>query len=957
MFLGNGDGTFDPPYTFVTSLSSLQRNTWMSMAAAVYDYNGDGWNDLIWGAGTNSSFPSTMTTNGGDVLILINDKNPLAPKFVPSGKLLANAGYNYRGPNCLAFADFTGDGVGDLLVGGASSNRLRLHAGLLGGGVSAAPQSLTFGAGTAAEGAASIMLVGDFSLDGKLDFVVGSDNWNWTVTDGSSATNHIGGNAYYYQNDGDTQPFSGGYTSQISSHGDPHSAPNLFDFDTGFAIDYDHDPDRTIDFMVADGNHAGNYYLFANRPSTTYVSCGTVASGVLDIGALATQEMTVTEVRLDPTQTLNGGSIAWEASNDGGTTWHSMSPCADDAADYCVTFTNTVGNEIRWRANLCADATQTKTPLISGVGVSYSYVTADNHFRAGPIASDGLIYVGAFRSPGDAGRFYAVSDETGAVVWDASAILDGLGSRSIYTAAEDDTRLEFSTSSASDPLFQQTLLAPDAATASAIVTWQTSARFGLGSPQVLGGIESSTAALLTPPRPPYWYTDDDTSSAERALVDAYVTAYQTRPRLAFVGSKDGALHAIFTNPWNASDPDNGKEMWAFIPYDVAQRLDADRVSGAVTAYPDGSPTLASAKIGGAWRTVLVSGEANGGRYVYALDVTETIDPSTRAVNGPTPLWTFSDGNMGRTYSKPAVARIDDAGSERWLAIFGSGPGLTSDLGDTVYAVDLATGELVWRFDLDDANAYVATDVTVSETDDEAGTDIDGFADRVFFADNKGRVWKLDPAAHSGTSIDPVGSSIDVGLTHAALFTTKDTPGALGEERAIAGTLAAAEDPLDHELVLYFGTGGTEETSNSAQNAFYAVHAATGEIRNQFLPSAGVKFYGGIAVNDGQIILSSGSDLSGLGLCAPTAGEIVALDQVSFSSLFSIPVGSKIVSPVFVQRGEFYTVNLQGELVTSQYTGPATAYGASPPPPDTPPDADEPGEMTDPFLVLSWRQTQ
>jgi Tfp pilus tip-associated adhesin PilY1 len=464
--------------------------------------------------------------------------------------------------------------------------------------------------------------------------------------------------------------------------------------------------------------------------------------------------------------------------------------------------------------------------------------------------------------------------------------------------------------------------------------------------------------LLTPPRPPYWYDDDDTPASERTLIDAYVGAYQTRPRLALVGAKDGALHAFYSNPFNATDPDNGKEMWAFIPYDVSQRLNADMTTGTVTAYPDGSPTLASAKIGGDWRTIVVSGEANGGRHVYALDVTNTVDPVTRAVTPPTPLWQFSDVNMGRTYSKPAIARIMDAGSERWLAIFASGPGLTTDVGDTVYAVDLDDGQLVWRFDLDDTDAYISTDVTLAETDDEAGTAIDGFTDRVFFADNKGRVWKLDPAVYSGTTISPVGSSVDVpSVVPDALFTTLDTPGALGEQRAIAGTLAAAEDPLDRKLVLYFGTGGTEETANTLQNAFYAVEADTGAIRNTYLPSAGVKFYGGIAINEGQIILSSGTDLSGLGLCAPTAGEILAIDQVSFSLLFSIPVGAKIVAPVFVQRGEFYTVNMKGELVTSQYTGPATVFGSTPPPPDTPPAPDEEGKFTEPFVIQSWRQLE
>src|SRR5262249_51973876 len=154
-------------YSMISSLSSLQRLTWTATNIAVYDYNQDGWLDLIWGAGTSSSDAATMTSKGGDVLVLLNDKNASAPKFVAAGRLLSDADYNYRGPSALAFADVTGDGIGDLIVGGPSTNRLRVHPGLLGGGVSSTPQSLGFGGGAATEGGATVMLVGDFSLDGK----------------------------------------------------------------------------------------------------------------------------------------------------------------------------------------------------------------------------------------------------------------------------------------------------------------------------------------------------------------------------------------------------------------------------------------------------------------------------------------------------------------------------------------------------------------------------------------------------------------------------------------------------------------------------------------------------------------------------------------------------------------------------------------------------------------------
>ncbi len=948
-YRGKGDGTFQAPKPFVASLSTLQRTTWPSTNAAAYDYNGDSHLDLIWGAGT--PLATDMVTLGGDVMVLLNDGNNDFKFAYSGGDLVSDALFNFRGPVAVAFQDFTGDGIPDLLAGGPSTNKLALYPGLLGGGVDPAFQSIPF------NGGACVLLAADFSGDGRPDFMIGTDNFNWPLTTGFLTTGHEGGKLYYYLNDGDSQPFSGGPTQQLTNHvsaPDSHVAGALYDYDTGFLFDYDHDPDSTLDVMIADGNNANTFYVFANRKLAQYVNCGTVASGVLDLGPLASVEMTVTEVRLDPSVILGGGTVTWEASNDNGLSWQTATPCVDDPTEVCATFPTTVGNQIRWRATLCSNAFRTSTPRITSVDMEFTYVTAENHFRSGPIARDGMIYVGATRQPGDAGHFFGIADDTGTTLWDAGPKLTALpaAQRNMYTVSSTGVRQDFSTASATDASFRATINVPDATSATTLVDWQQSARFGLSTPGVLGGIENSTAALLTPPQAPYWYVYTATSAAERTAIDAYITANQNRPQLVFVGAKDGALHAFRTNPAASGDASNGTEAWAFIPYDVAQRMEADRVAGLTPqAYPDGSPTLASAKIGGAWRTVLVSGEGNGGHSVYALDVDDTIDQVSGTVNGPTPLWRFTDPNMGKTYSKPAVIRTKVATVETWLAVFASGKDV-GDKGDTVYAVDMTTGAEVWRFEINDTNCYVATDITASDTNDEPGTSKDGFIDRLFFADTKGRVWKVDPA----TGL-PVSSTVSVGLAVPALFSTDVTPGALGEERAIAGTIAAAEDQSGR-TALYFGTGGTEETPNSAQNMFFAVYADTGEVRSTIIPAPGVKYYGGVAFNDGQLVFSDGTDLSGLGLCAPTAGEVVAVDANTFAVLFTIPIGSKIMAPIYIQNGEFYTINMRGELVTSPYVPPAGGGGPPPPPPPGMPPGSSGGGTTvleQPFTLLQWRQ--
>ncbi|MBI4510321.1 MAG: VCBS repeat-containing protein [Deltaproteobacteria bacterium] len=940
MFLGNGDGSFQLPRKFVATGSTLQRLTW-GETPVVADYNGDNKPDLIWGAGSSVSSTSLMANKGGDVLLLLND-GAAQPTFRFDRYLLQNAGFGLRGPLAMVYEDFTGDAVKDLVVGSPSSSTMRLYPGLLGGGLSTTTvQYLSSG------GAATVALAADFTLERRIDLLMGTDNWNYYT---SGRQYHMGGNAYYYKNDGDGQPFSAGVTRQLSSHQDSpplarppspytcdsmgHCQTYLWDFDLGFVINYDNDPEGTPDFIVADGNHSSNYYVFANRTMSQFVQCGSVASGILDIGALRSEDMTITSIRLDPTFALTGGTVSWELSNDNGATWHAATPCADDTTKYCTTFGSAFGNEIRWRARMCANSMLTRSPSITKVGVSYTYVVAENHLRAGPVARDGLVYVGAFRQPGDSGRMYWIDDEAGGklqqagVDVEAADRLDDLSpsSRKMYTVSSTGARVDFSRANISDRALQQAVLAPDAATADAIIQWQQSKRFGVlaSQKQVLGAVENSTAAILTPPKAPYWYDNSATTSTERTAIDAYVNQYVNRPQLVLVGTKDAALHAFHTNPSNFADSKMATEAWAFIPYDIAQRLNTDRTSGDIQAYPDGAPTLANAKVAGRWRTVLVSGEGKGGRCVFALDVTDTVNQSTGAIIGPTPLWQYCDTNMGRTYSKPAVIRVKVGTTEKWMVVFASGPGLSTDVGDTVYALDIDTGGLIWRFDLNDTNCYVATDITAVETDDEAGMKIDGFVDLLLFADNKGRVWKLAPGVYFGTTIYSIGS-VYVGLSKRALFSTRVTPGALGVDRAIGGTLAVGED-RSKKLVIFFGTGGTEESPNGVQNAFYSVDVATGGILDKLDSEDGItpgmKFYGGVVYNsdDRQLILTVGEDSAGSGLCDPTSGKVMAINADTFREQFTIELTSKMMGPLFVRDGQFYTVTMGGDLVTSAYGG-------------------------------------
>src|SRR5690606_2138726 len=104
-----------------------------------------------------------------------NNRNPSQPRFsLYSGPLLVkDAGFSDFGPTAVAYADLIGtSGVKDLVVGGVSSGDLKIYPGLGDGSVSkGSAVSLPF------LGAATVALAADFTLDGRVDLVVGTDNF------------------------------------------------------------------------------------------------------------------------------------------------------------------------------------------------------------------------------------------------------------------------------------------------------------------------------------------------------------------------------------------------------------------------------------------------------------------------------------------------------------------------------------------------------------------------------------------------------------------------------------------------------------------------------------------------------------------------------------------------------------------------------------------------------------
>lgn len=939
----------------------------------------------------------------------------------------------------FSYSDIDQDGDYDLVVGSPgccsnsanAANRLRIYRGNSNNKTThtldtANPISLSSSNGTypGFEGSLTGVFVSDFSGDGYPDIVTGSDGVAY-----SSAT---GGRTRYWKNTGNAAtPFGTDWptcsatpatcagcsatcnpsptTKMSESCGSANCAnqfaspPTFGDFDIGFMIDYDHDPKNTKDMVLTNGNNTAQFYVFANRASpATFAPCGNVVSGTLPTPA---SELTVSGACITPTATVPANtSITYYLNNESPASYQLA--CTQTSTGFtpaltngqcCVSFASATGRTLTWKALLDSNTTDgtnvctsigSQSPTLNSVVANYTYTAVGQRYKAGVVINDGVSYIGSFTQPGNRGHMYALADGDGTKYFDVATKLDAQSSRNVFTSNLTGTgiaRIDFAPTSPSATL-QSRVGATSASEATSVINWVLSARFGVGSTThaatKLGAVQGSTPAVLARPYRPNWYAF--LSLAEKSVYDTFATARATRLPLVLFASMDGMIHAVISNATNMLESHNGQEAWAFVPPYVAANMKSDWQATTtsntltVTTYPDGSPALLDyKKANGAIATAAIISDGGGSTSVTALDVTDTIDPTTFSVasKGPVPMWSVQpgDSSAGRATSKPGIARVKIGSAERYVVIAGTGVYSTdASKGKIVSGYNLETGALMWKYEMDCA---LTSDITVFETDDESTFEpgaplIDGFADRVVFADACGNIYKIDPAQDlSGAfmangDLGPIALAQKNGRARSALFSTASTAGALAAQRPIVGTVAARTDATT-DMVLFFGTGGLESQSPTLVNEFYAVYAKDGHVRNKLTGTCTTnrceKFYNGVLVTPTAVVVQRSVDpVIGGGSCDFGSSHVQSYginepysQQFDLTSSNGVPYRA-VTGPIYGDAGALYFATVAGSIERvgaprSAAAGGDTTSGAI--------HANGSSETTfvnAPFTLLGWR---
>ena len=274
--------------------------------------------------------------------------------------------------------------------------------------------------------------------------------------------------------------------------------------------------------------------------------------------------------------------------------------------------------------------------------------------------------------------------------------------------------------------------------------------------------------------------------------------------VVFYGSNDGLFRAI-----NGSQTDSigsvppGGELWSLVLSEHYGKLNRQRINAPELAIPP------SASVGSLPKDYFVDGSTGifqklnssgnvaqaflyltmrrGGRFIYAIDVTNPVSPQF--------MWKISSSDLtnlytelGQTWSRPRVTVVN--GYVNPVLIFGGGyaptqdnePPTTDAMGRAIYVLDATTGALIWK-------ATATTDLSSSCTTVGAAAavvgppaipevpsyvnckvpemkyaipsevtfkdrDSDGFVDRLYAGDVGGNMWRVDFV----TSLDGLAAS-------------------------------------------------------------------------------------------------------------------------------------------------------------------------------------------------------
>ncbi len=318
------------------------------------------------------------------------------------------------------------------------------------------------------------------------------------------------------------------------------------------------------------------------------------------------------------------------------------------------------------------------------------------------------------------------------------------------------------------------------------------------------------------------YVGPPTSAIPDNDYQSFYTTNANRVPAVYVGSNDGMLHAL-----RASD---GFELFSYVPgFAYADLNDLTNPAYQHEVFVDTVPKVQEAKVGNAWKTVLLGANGNGSQGVFGLDVSDPSSFGTSKV-----LFEFSDADdadLGNVIATPEIAKLWVSGPStapvyRYFAVvtgYNNTRTTTNFRADTSVSSDTANKGVLFLIALDHAlntpwllgvdyykykfpaanpslaNGLAPVTLLASKTGDRSTA-------TMYFGDLQGSLWKFNTYTGDPATFAPALGTIAAPLP---LFVATD---ASSNRQPITSRVELSNGPYGSTLI-YFGTGEYLGTSD------------------------------------------------------------------------------------------------------------------------------------------------
>lgn len=352
----------------------------------------------------------------------------------------------------------------------------------------------------------------------------------------------------------------------------------------------------------------------------------------------------------------------------------------------------------------------------------------------------------------------------------------------------------------------------------------------------------------------------------------------------YIGANDGMLHA-FHDPGGTGPVALAlrHELFAYIPHEVHPNLAHLADPGyAHEFFINGSQAVGDACIGATpcnWESILVGALGEGGRAVYALNVTDPFNFSAGDV-----LWEYSATSfldavdrpntnlLGHIKAPPKVVRLNNG---KWGVIFGNG--YNSDTHEAVlFILDAETGDEIAVINTRRGDAAEPNGLAQPLAVDENG---DRIVDIVYAGDLHGHLFKFDLTDSDPNRWGSVWATGGASPRAQALFRARRG----GEPQPITTQPSIVLNPAGGFNIV-FGTGKYLETSDAYETVPFQIQTLY-SIWDDALDATSSQVYGRSNLVEQEIleevVISTASTVSG---SRDSFGRITSANQVNYRAI-------------------------------------------------------------------------